>query len=75
MISRCLGLKETLMLSLRLETSADYLIPPDLITHLCPGKKGGKEGGLARVNGRSLWGRGLAPELAVHMHPNARAHA
>lgn len=43
MISRCLGLKETLMLSLQLGMTVDYLIPTDLITHLCVGRKEKRE--------------------------------
>lgn len=68
MISRCLGLKETLMLSLQLEMTVDYLIPTDLITHFYVRKKGRKEGDLAKVFSRSLWGRGLAPDLSVCIH-------
>ena len=55
MISRCLGLKETVMLSLQLKMIVDYLVPTDLITQLCVGRRGGKEGGLAQVCSRSLW--------------------
>lgn len=69
MISRCLGLKETVMLSLQLKMIVDYLVPTDLITQLCVGRRGGKEGGLAQVCSRSLWGRGLPPGWqCVHTH-------
>lgn len=58
MISRCLGLKETLMLSLQLEMTVDNLIPTDLITHLCVGNKEKREiwpKCVAGVCGREVW--------------------
>lgn len=54
MISRCLGLKETVMLSLQLKMTVDYLVPTDLITQLCMGRRGAKEGDLAQVCSKSL---------------------
>lgn len=74
MISRCLGLKETPKLSLQLEMTVDYLIPADLIMHLCVGKKGRKGGDLAQVYSRSLWGRGLALDLNVCIHTQTLTH-
>lgn len=67
MTSRCLGLEEPLTLSLWLKTAEAYLIPTDLLTHLCVGKERGSFGPSVQ---QEFGGRGLLGWKWVHTCPN-----
>jgi len=64
MTSRCLGLEEPLTLSLWLKTAEAYLIPTDLLTHLCVGKERGSFG----VWGKRAAGLEMGSYLPEHTH-------